>query len=307
MDIQAIRQESRKDPAFEGGNAFTRTLIACGVLTRLGEALPSWITLREIIEKGSSGDINRGKTEFRRLHAEELKRLNAVPDGIPEVLVPVIGRLWSLAVDQATEALVQREEISNERVRKAMAEAVAAQEAAEAARGERDVARAAVEAQKTTLATLAGSLDTERSARAVAEAAAAKAQADAAKQHEELVGVVENSRAELRAAVARLEGAEKHALREIDRTRSESQREIDDLKKLLALNKQTTEELRQELARSRSEISSKAGKLEEVSRDLAVATALLKATKDQRSRPARPSKPMGAAAARKSNRRKPPQ
>lgn len=283
MDIQAIRQESRKDPAFEGGNAFTRTLIACGVLTRLGEALPSWITLREIIEKGSSGDINRGKTEFRRLHAEELKRLNAVPDGIPEVLVPVIGRLWSLAVDQATEALVQREEISNERVRKAMAEAVAAQEAAEAARGERDVARAAVEAQKTTLATLAGSLDTERSARAVAEAAAAKAQADAAKQHEELVGVVENSRAELRAAVARLEGAEKHAIREIDRARSEAQRDVDELKKHLAIEQSASRKHENESNSLRDALSRTTKQVQQLEQELAVASALLASAKMSRS------------------------
>lgn len=283
MDIQAIRQESRKDPAYEGGNAFTRTLIACGVLTRLGEALPSWTTLREIIEKGSSGDINRGKAEFRRLHAVELKRLSAVPEGIPDVLAPVVKRLWELAVDQASATMADREASAASREAEANKSIEAANRAAEVAATDRDLARAAVEAQKTTLATLTASVETERIARLAAEEKAVQAQEESAKQRQEMKGLLDSTRDELRTAVTRLDGAEKHAIREIDRARSEAQRDVDELKKHLAIEQSASRKHENESNSLRDALSRTTKQVQQLEQELAVASALLASAKMSRS------------------------
>ena len=282
MDIEEIRRECTKDPSYFKGNAYERTLIACDVLTRMGLPVPSWTTLREIIEKGSSGDINRGKAAFREQHAEKLKRLGATPAGIPEALTPFVKRLWDTAIEHANEALSDREEAASAQVRAAEESRDQAIEAATALASERDVARAEVEGLKTTLAQVSASLDSERAGRAAAQQEAADARAAADRQRQEMAGMLESAKSELRAAVGRLDGAEKHALREIDRlTAALNAAEASCLK-----HEQGKEKLADELARRTTQ-------LHEVEKKLAAAEGALAERSSRRPAPGATKKVLG--------------
>ncbi len=293
MDIEEIRRECTKDPSYFKGNAYERTLIACDVLTRMGLPVPSWTTLREIIEKGSSGDINRGKAAFREQHAEKLKRLGATPAGIPEALTPFVKRLWDTAIEHANEALSDREEAASAQVRAAEESRDQAIEAATALASERDVARAEVEGLKTTLAQVSASLDSERAGRAAAQQEAADARAAADRQRQEMAGMLESAKSELRAAVGRLDGAEKHALREIDRARQDARREIDRL--TAALNAAEASCLKHEQGKEKlaDELARRTTQLHEVEKKLAAAEGALAERSSRRPAPGATKKVLG--------------
>ena len=85
-------------------NAYERTKLACQELTRAGAPIPAWTALRDIIRKGSAGDINRAKKDFRLEHAEALRKMEGFSaDGVPPALTPHILGMWTEAIKNFAE------------------------------------------------------------------------------------------------------------------------------------------------------------------------------------------------------------
>lgn len=206
-------------------SAYERTKRYCDLCARTGEKVPSWTVIREIIGKGSSGDINRAKADWRNEHAQaiaERERIGALPQG----LTAPMEDLWHEAV-KAAEALFaeERADLEDAAARaKADAETARAQMAlaeTRAAEFEQDAHEAALGRDA-----MAAQIETERSARAQAERMAAAHVADLAAARDAVTAALERSQAETRDALTRLEGVEAHTLREIDRARTDAERRI---------------------------------------------------------------------------------
>lgn len=258
-------------PDWERMNAFERTKLCCAEMTRRGERLPSWSVIRDIIGKGSAGDINRGKESFRREHAEALRRLGKAVDGVPEELQAAFVEIWRVAVATARDSLsadlmAVREQLLNAEHRARVAEedslraqALAAEAEARARDAEERNARDARRMEALHEALARADQETERML------AARSADRDA------FAGELARQQEQLKSALERLEGAEAFALHRIEEARGEAAarvaqelREARDraaafearLRQAEALHEQavaTISELRKELAARRKE------------------------------------------------------
>lgn len=207
-------------------NAYEMTKRCCAELTRLGQRLPSWTSIRDIIGKGSAGDINRGKEDFRREHGDALRKMSGFVKGVPEALAPHILGFWTAAI-----SLVRKE--FDGQVAQWQAQIERAEAAVAHAETERDQAVSCTEALQGRIAglqeamtTLQGRVDTERAAREQAERMFESNRQELAGQRDELRAALAHSQQELSDAITRLEGVERHSLLEIDRARTEAQNKI---------------------------------------------------------------------------------
>jgi DNA repair exonuclease SbcCD ATPase subunit len=101
LDYAVVRSRCAVNPNYEKGTAYDRTMICCEILLEDGQAIPSWMVIREIIGKGSAQDIRRGVQNFRREHGERLRKMQGVTPGVPESLAPHVRGLWEAAVAAA--------------------------------------------------------------------------------------------------------------------------------------------------------------------------------------------------------------
>lgn len=85
-------------PDWNNLTAYEMTKRCCIELTKRGRRVPSWVSIRNIIGKGSANDINRGKEDFRHEHGEVLRKMGDVK-GVPDALAPHVISLWMTAVD----------------------------------------------------------------------------------------------------------------------------------------------------------------------------------------------------------------
>ncbi len=233
-------------PDWDTLNAYEMTKRCCAELTKRGQRLPSWTSIREIIGKGSANDINRGKEDFRREHGDGLRKMSGFVKGVPDALAPHILGVWTAAIS------LVREEF-NGQVADWQAQIERAEAAVAHAETERDQATsraAALQGQNAGLqeaiASLQGRVDTERAAREQAERMFESNRHELAGQRDELRAALVHSQQELSAAITRLEGVEKHALMEIARARTDAQ---DRIASVEARAKRESGDLSMEIAR----------------------------------------------------------
>lgn len=209
-------------PDWDRLTAFERTKLCCAELTRRGERLPSWSVIRDIIGKGSAQDINRAKEAFRREHAEMLRRLGRAVDGIPDELQNLFVEVWrqALAVARdtlAAETVTLREQLAAFEQRLRLAEAVA--ERAQKLSDEAEARARELQERLDQETSRANALqDALARADQEMERVLALREADKAAHAEEAA----RQRAQLQAALERLEGAEAFALRRIEDARREA-------------------------------------------------------------------------------------
>jgi len=211
--------------------AYDRTKRACAGLVSRGEKIPSWIALREIIGKGSSGDINRAVADYRRDQAEEMRRMSGVVTGLPESLHPLIKTFWQEAVAKARAAFAEQEIDWRAQLEDAETRAGEDRVAREVAERQLAEARAQLTGLIEANTALNQQLATEQSAREHAERIYREATASQAQHHSELRDALANSQAELDAAIGRLEGVENHALRQVEDARQEARKKVSDIER----------------------------------------------------------------------------
>lgn len=211
----------RQDPAFDLANAYERTKMYCALLTRHGRKIPYWGAIRDAIGKGSGTDINRGVRDFRVDHARALTAMPAVPPDVPAELAGPLRDIWAAAIAHAQAAF--------DAARLRLQEAVEQSENArfEAETRLSDAESKAREAEQNAAA-LQSALADAQAARADAMAMAAAAQDAASASAARLIAADQTFAAE-RAAferkiaemVERLDGLQRHALKQIDDARQD--------------------------------------------------------------------------------------
>lgn len=228
-DLKELRATLASTPDWDSLNAYEMTKRCCAELTKRGQRLPSWMMIRDIIGKGSANDINRGKEDFRREHGDALRKMSGFVKGVPETLAPHILGFWTAAIS------LVREEFDGQ-VAEWQAQIERAEAAVAYAEYERDQAVSRAEALKGQITglqeamnTLQGQVDTERAAREQTERMFESNLQELAGQRDELRAALAHSQQELRDAITRLEGVERHSLLEIDRARTEAQKKIENI------------------------------------------------------------------------------
>jgi chromosome segregation ATPase len=227
FDTLEVQEECRKVPGFERGTAFTRTKIACDVLVKRGEAIPSWERLREIIERGSSGDISRGVRTYREEHAEMLSKLGGAGQGVPEALGHAFRQLWEQAVTTARQEFVEAGDQMKARV--AAAEAATASAAAVSAGLEGRVREllAQLDAAAAAHDALRVQVEAERAAKEQAERMFEKNAAEIAAQRDELRDALAAAQADWRKSLDRLDAERKHAMLQIEEARTKAKNDVE--------------------------------------------------------------------------------
>ncbi len=210
-------------------SAYERAKLCCAELTRLGRAIPSWTTVRDIIGKGSSGDINRAKKDYRVEHAEALRRMEGFAhEGIPESLTPLIVGFWQEAVGHAKQSFAEQTQAWHDEIEQAQAAAQLATAERDRALVDAQALRATVAGLEETRGALQGQVLTEQAARAQAEKMASETHETLVDQREQMNKALAESKVEIEKAVTRLEGTEKRALLEIERARQDAARLVAD-------------------------------------------------------------------------------
>jgi chromosome segregation ATPase len=201
---------------------------------RHGERIPSWITIRNLIGKGSSNDINRGKEDFRQEHGLALRNMTGFVDGVPGDVTAQVQNLWSLAVNHAANEFESQSKHWQLQLK--------------LFESERDQAAASVEnlnKQLSELKSIAGALKEQVAIECIGRKQAERLletnQQEISDQRERLRAALDNSQDELKSAISRLEGAESHALMEIERVKSDSQKKMDAFEAYYAKEKSAKE------------------------------------------------------------------
>ncbi|WP_323025730.1 DNA-binding protein [Castellaniella sp.] len=210
-------------------NAYARAKLCCAEFTRQGEAIPSWTTIRDIIGKGSSGDINRAKKDYRVEHAEALRRMEGFAhEGIPENLTPLIVGFWQEAVGHAKQSFAEQTRAWSDEIEQAHAAAQLAATERDRALTDAQTLRATVAGLEEARNALQGQVLSEQAARAQAEKMASETHEALVDQRERLDKALAEAKIELEKAIARLEGAERRSMMEIERIRQEASRQVSD-------------------------------------------------------------------------------
>lgn len=220
-DPNALRSLLEADPTFTPGSAYVRTKILCRELTKLGRPIPTWETIRHLIDKGSATDISRAVKDYRREHGELLRRIEALPQELPESLAaPMIG-LWRAALAEAEARFNERREELDARVTQAEAAADEAQQASHRLAVELSSATERAQALVLALDAERQHLNAERAAREQAERMAEKHIADLTQQRDDMTKAVEANTTELRTLTARLEDERRRSLMQIEQARQQ--------------------------------------------------------------------------------------
>lgn len=225
-DGDDIRRALMAAPDWLRLNAYERSKRCCAELTKRGQRLPSWMSIRDIIGKGSANDINRGKDDFRREHGEALTQMNGVVRGVPEALAPHILGFWTAALAEGRAEFAAQVTDWQARIERAEAAAAHAEAEREKAIQHAVTLQAQIEGLQAAQTTLQGRVETEQAAREQAERMFEANRQELAEQRDELRAALAHSQKELSAAITRLEGVENHALREVIRARTEAQEKI---------------------------------------------------------------------------------
>ena len=212
-----------------------------------GRVIPGWETIRDVIGRGSASTINNARKAYLENQARQLRAAAEIP-GVPEGIQEAMRSLWESAVATAKKAhesellVVSNErDLLNSKVETLVAERLDLQTSIDEIKGQRsDLARSL----------------------AASESANEKLQSDfrdISQQNAQLaieLEKVQQLRQEEKQALqtqidkitASFEGLEKHALKEIDRARTEAKKSVEaaEAAKLQAIERIKTDVTRME-------------------------------------------------------------
>lgn len=263
---QTIKDALYRIRDWDTKTAYERTKLCCAEIVRLGIQPPNWMVIRELVGKGSAGDIQRAITDSRKELADTLKKLESAPAGVPQELAPLVNDLWVSAVSLATANF--EAQVSEWKTEVELASITSAR-----AHDDRDQANILVDNLKIEISglnelvkTLRNQILSETAARQQAEKMAEHSRQELAEQRGRLEEELKRSQQELNAALDRLDGVEAHSLRELDRIKTELgaqintlnekiKRDAADAKMLNARQDNIARELRGDLAEVRQELA----------------------------------------------------
>lgn len=236
MNKEVLHAALAAHPGWESLSAFEMTKICCFEMTKLGLDVPGWIEIREIIGKGSSTDINRGKKAFKEEHGHLLRKYAGGLKGVPEVLAPHVLGLWQAAIEEVRKEFDLERSEWTRRIEQAEARAQHADDEREQAQTQAQLRDAQIAALQEKAASLQTVVDVERSGKEQAERMFAESRdamtvqrQEMASQRQQMAEEVEKYRRDLDAAIGRLEGVENRALMRVEEVRAERQRTIEEL------------------------------------------------------------------------------
>lgn len=221
--IESVSNSLLSTPGWSSMTAYDRAKQCCAEITRTGEAIPSWTVIRDIIGKGSAGDINRAKRDFRAEHGAALRKMEGFEaQGVPESLTPHIVGFWQAAIEHVRREFSEKEQSWQEEIEQATAVAELAHDERERALAEVQALHAKSQGLEASIETLRSQVASEQGARAQAEQMAADTRADLIGQRDRLDHALARTQEDLNKAITRLEGTERHMKMEIERVRQEA-------------------------------------------------------------------------------------
>lgn len=227
MSMADLKSCLMEAPDWKSLTAYEMTKRLCAEMTSAGEKVPSWTAIRDIIGKGSAGDINRAKDDYRKEHGEDLRKMAGFVDGVPAVLAPHILGLWAAAIDCVKLEYAAKEEAWTSTVSQANERVLQADLLREEARHELETAKAHLSGLQQANTALQQQLRTEQSSRLQAEKLYEQSRSDQASQRIEFSSSLAQSQEQLNEAITRLEGVENHALRQVQEARDEARKKIE--------------------------------------------------------------------------------
>lgn len=269
IDQDLIRRECKEAAGYKDGTAYARTKLCCRILLKHGEAIPSWMVIRDIIEKGSAGDISRGIKDFRNEHAERLRLMDGALPGIPAQLAPLVSALWEASVAAARTEFEANADRWQAEVEQAAARAdQLAQQLAEA-----DVMvdkqRLQIDALSAQAMGLQDQVHAEQAARCQAERLFEQHTHEMAAQRDKLEGALRENQTEMQRALERFDGERRYTMLQIEEARSTAATEVAAVRSQAQREKSALE---LEVARLNAAATELRRKVSEADRDLAVAT-----------------------------------
>ena len=244
MDKNDIAASLAKTPGWESKNAFEMTKLCCKELTLQGQQIGGWTNIREIIGKGSSNDITRGITAYLQEQAQMLYDMQGFVKGVPDELAPHILGFWKCAIEHAAKELTHKEQgWKNEKDR--LISSLSAMESERSSLiDEKFEYESTIEELTKKNAELADRFKTEQIKHELTEQQLEASNKELANQRNTLRQALESAQKELNLALDRLEAAEKHALMEVNRTKSDYEARINVLdSKMASLRQEHTLEL----------------------------------------------------------------
>ncbi len=208
--------------------AYERTKALLEVLARKGVEAPNWAVIRSLIGKGSAGDINRAKRDYRKELGVQLGRMRGAK-GMTDEVGEAFSKIWLLAVEQAAKTFDEQVSAITadlERAEAAQADAESARDGALASAQALQGEKAGLEASIQSLKALA---DTERATKEQAQQLFATAREELTGQLEQTKAALDKAQQETAKALTRFEGMEKRFNQETDRARLELATERDRL------------------------------------------------------------------------------
>lgn len=270
----AVRAACVAQPEYLGGTAYTRTKIFCEHLMNAGLGIPGWMTIREIIGKGSSSDISRGVKDFRAEHAERLRRRSVDADlpGMPPQLADGFAKVWDLAMQYARAELADREQRLTAAMDEAALKVAQAETRVAEARSSADLDKARADGLNAALsqASLENARILESLENKNKEIAALKSAHTSEKNalQKELLEA-QKQRDELRSSVAEIQ---RHALMQIESARQEFRTQINAATKAIQAKdaqllqaKKTEYELLSRISQLASECDQLKGRITQIS------------------------------------------
>jgi len=227
MTMETVKSRLMASQEWQSLTAYEMTKRVCAELTSLGEKIPSWTAIRDVIGKGSANDINRAKDDYRKDHAEVLRKMTGFVDGVPAELTPHILGFWSGAVAFVKREFSQQELAWQSAVAQADEEASQTRTELEAANNEVARFKAQLDGLQQANTALQQQVATELAAKQQAERLFESSRAELASQRDELRNALEKSQAQLDDAITRLEGVENHALRQVQDARDEARKKVE--------------------------------------------------------------------------------
>lgn len=261
IELASIQTHCERIPGYRDATAYVRTKHCCRILTELGESIPNWMTLREIIGKGSSTDINRGIRDFRKEHGEALRKMGGMMLAIPDAFTPHVLGLWDAALQMVQSQYDEKTQEWERQIEQADSRAEQAEQDYADTKAVNERLQTRISGLEENIQSLNNQVAGERAGREQAERLFAAHSAEVQSQRERLEATLETTQSELRGALERLEGVQRHSLVQIDeartranneiaRMRAQFDREKSDLELLIANLKKTMAELREQKSES---------------------------------------------------------
>lgn len=210
-------------PNWDHLTAYERAFRCCEELTQRGEDLPSWLGIRQVIGKGSGQDINRAKSDFRKQQVEAVRKMRGVVKGVPEVLAPLLMTLWTTAIKEAGQEFEVKLETITHNNQVALATVQQLEYEKNEAVNRLRLIEIELLSSNHSLSKIQDDYAIETKLRKTAESQCHNLQELLNEQSEQYRKATEQANYDIKTAITRLEGAEKHALLEIERVKQEEQ------------------------------------------------------------------------------------